>query len=67
VQDITWMQKVISERLTEKARSDPDPWVRLYARLAVAGVPGGGGAGSGCLGRLVQARDAGLRACPHLS
>ncbi|KAF8071284.1 R1 [Scenedesmus sp. PABB004] len=60
--DITWMQKVISERMTEKARGHPDPWVRLYARLALAGLPRGGGNGDDIrMGILHIMRENGIK------
>ncbi|KAF6251712.1 glutathione synthetase ATP-binding domain-like protein [Scenedesmus sp. NREL 46B-D3] len=60
--DIAWMQKVTSERMTEKARGHPDPWVRLYARLALAGLPRGGGNGDDIrMGILHIMREYGIK------
>jgi alpha-glucan,water dikinase len=60
--DIAWMQKVVSERMTDKARSCPDPWARLYARLALAGLPRGGGNGDDIrMGILHIMREYGIK------
>uniref|UniRef100_A0A383WLS7 Uncharacterized protein n=1 Tax=Tetradesmus obliquus TaxID=3088 RepID=A0A383WLS7_TETOB len=60
--DIAWMQKVTSERMTDKARAHPDPWVRLYARLALAGLPRGGGNGDDIrMGILHIMREYGIK------
>jgi alpha-glucan,water dikinase len=60
--DIAWMQKVTSERMTEKARGHPEAWVRLYARLALAGLPRGGGNGDDIrMGILHIMRDGGIK------
>lgn len=37
--------QVISSRFAEKAIGAKDPWVRLYARMSLAGLPRGGGNG----------------------
>jgi alpha-glucan,water dikinase len=56
------MQKVVSERMTDKARSCPDPWARLYARLALAGLPRGGGNGDDIrMGILHIMREYGIK------
>jgi hypothetical protein len=45
-----------------QARSDPDPWVRLYARLGLAGLPRGGGNGDDIrMGILHIMRDGGIK------
>lgn len=60
--DITWMQKVVSSRMTDKARASPDPWARLYARLTLAGLPRGGGNGDDIrMGILHIMRDGGIK------
>ncbi|PRW45423.1 Carbohydrate-Binding Module Family 45 [Chlorella sorokiniana] len=43
--DIAHVQKHIAERMAHKARSAKDPLCRLFARLALAGLPRGGGNG----------------------
>lgn len=45
-----------------KARTSPDPWCRLYARLALAGLPRGGGNGDDIrMGILHAMRENGIR------
>ncbi|KAL3153548.1 Phosphoglucan, water dikinase, chloroplastic [Trebouxia sp. C0009 RCD-2024] len=43
--DIAHVQKTITQRIADKARSSKDPQCRFFARLAVAGLPRGGGDG----------------------
>ncbi|KAI8469254.1 MAG: glutathione synthetase ATP-binding domain-like protein [Monoraphidium minutum] len=60
--DIAWVQKVTAERMSEKARTASDPWCRLYARLALAGLPRGGGNGDDIrMGILHVMRDNGIK------
>lgn len=60
--DIAWVQKVAAERIADKARAAADPWCRLYARLALAGLPRGGGNGDDIrMGILHIMRDNGIR------
>jgi alpha-glucan,water dikinase len=45
-----------------QARGHPDPWVRLYARLALAGLPRGGGNGDDIrMGILHIMREYGIK------
>ena len=60
--DIAWTQKVISERMAAKAATAAEPWCRLYARLALAGLPRGGGNGDDIRhGILNVMRENGIR------
>jgi alpha-glucan, water dikinase len=43
--DIAHVSKVLAERMADKARSAKDPWCRLMARMALEGLPRGGGNG----------------------
>ncbi|DBB11157.1 TPA: Phosphoglucan, water dikinase, chloroplastic [Trebouxia sp. C0006] len=43
--DIAHVQKTTTQRIADKARSSADPQCRFFARLAVAGLPRGGGDG----------------------
>ncbi|KAA6428767.1 MAG: carbohydrate-binding module family 45 protein [Trebouxia sp. A1-2] len=43
--DIAHVQKTTTQRIADKARSSGDPQCRFFARLAVAGLPRGGGDG----------------------
>ena len=60
--DISWMQQVTSNRLSETARSAKDPWVRTYARLTLAGLPRGSSSGDDIrMGILHIMRDNGIK------
>jgi hypothetical protein len=45
--DIAHVQKHLAERVSDKARSAKDPWSRALARMALEGLPRGGGNGCG--------------------
>jgi alpha-glucan,water dikinase len=50
------------ERLADLARRSKDPWVRLYARLTLAGLPRGGSNGDDIrMGILHLMRDHGIK------
>eukprot|EP00983_Pelagomonas_calceolata_P083306 1156136-Pelagomonas_calceolata.AAC.4 len=43
--DIAHVQKSIAQKMADKARSAKDPRCRVYARMALEGLPRGGGNG----------------------
>lgn len=60
--DIAHAQKTIAQRMADKARAGADPLGRQFARMALAGLPRGGGDGDAIrLGILNVMRDNGIR------
>ncbi len=43
--DIAHVQKGVAQNMADTARSAPDPYSRMYARMALGGLPRGGGNG----------------------
>jgi alpha-glucan,water dikinase len=60
--DIAHAQKTIAQRMADKARAGSDPLARQFARMALAGLPRGGGDGDAIrMGILNVMRDNGIR------
>lgn len=60
--DITWAQQQVAERIAEKARSAPDPAVRMYCRMTLSKLSRGGGNGDEIrMGILNIMRDHGIK------
>ncbi|KAK9807043.1 hypothetical protein WJX72_011773 [[Myrmecia] bisecta] len=60
--DIAHVQKVIAQRMADKARSAKDPGSRMFARMCLAGLPRGGGDGDAIrMGILQIMRENGIR------
>ncbi|BDA48979.1 Alpha-glucan water dikinase, chloroplastic [Coccomyxa sp. Obi] len=60
--DIAHAQKTIAQRMADKARAGADPLGRQFARMALAGLPRGGGDGDAIrLGILNVMRENGIR------
>lgn len=60
--DIAHLQKVVAQRMTDKARTAEDPWCRLYARMTAGMLPRGGGNGDDIrMGILHVMRDNGIK------
>lgn len=60
--DITWAQQQVAERIAEKARTAPDPAVRMYCRMTLSKLSRGGGNGDEIrMGILNIMRDHGIK------